>query len=218
MKEHPILFSTKMIQAILEGKKNQTRRVIKSPRNKEVYGFRINMNMDGSCKYPVAINEEERSLEGTINMKCPYGKIDDILWVRETWQHTKCLNLSPDDENYGYIYRASENGREFENNMEEWIWKPSIFMPKEACRIKLKIKNIRVERLQDISEDDSINEGIQKHEDAYRTNFRQPEAKSYLDGYTWTAQESYKTLWDKINGIGSWNKNPWVWVINFEKI
>src|SRR5690554_6919216 len=68
----------------------------------------------------------------------------DILWVRETWQHTKVLNLHPVDANYGYVYRADAQPWE---DIEGWKWKPSIFMPKEACRLWLKVTNVRVERL-----------------------------------------------------------------------
>lgn len=114
----------------------------------------------------------------------------DVLWVRETWQHTEVLNLRPTDENYGYVYRA--DGMEWED-LEGWRWKPSIHMPKEACRLFLKIKNVRSERLQSISEDDARAEGFD-------------------------SVDSFFALWQKLYGPESLAANPWVWVYEFEVI
>src|SRR5690606_25026856 len=85
-------------------------------------------------------------------------KIGDVLWVRETWQKTTFLHPLYDE--YGHIYKASENGRKWAESDEGWIWKPSIFMPKEACRLFLKVTNVRAERLQDITDADIVDEGI----------------------------------------------------------
>jgi len=165
MKEHPILFSTPMVQAILDGRKTMTRRVVK-PQPIVVCGrdgkaFQSEYCLDGFQK-------RETENGRNICVPCPYGKIGDVLWVRETWQETTWMHK--DDEFYGYIYKASENGKAWAENTEDWKWKPSIFMPKAACRIKLRITGIRVEQL------------------------------------------------NEINGNGSWEKNPWVWVIEFEVI
>lgn len=169
-KEHPILFSTPMVKAILEGRKTQTRRIVKEP-------FYSWIETATNPKWMEAILTQ-----------CPYGNVGDILWVRETWQYVDFAG-----EDNGYVYRATDPDWE---TMEEWRWKPSIFMPKEACRIKLRIESIRIELLQDITEEDSICEGV--------------EADTFLD---LTARENFCCLWNKING--NWDANPFVWVISF---
>lgn len=183
MKQRPILFSTPMVQAILEGRKTQTRRIVKpgiiilKDRDKQEV-FAMKRNKKGiACPY-----------------ECPYGQPGDYLWVRETWQHTKILNLHPTDENYGYIYKA--DGQPWED-YEGWVWKPSIFMPKAAARIWLKIVDVRIERLQDISESDAECEGVEEG------------VKSI---------PSFNSLWESIHGEESWNQNPHVWVIEFNPV
>jgi len=204
MKEKPILFSTNMVQAILRGEKTQTRRLCKFYKAYDIFH-------DG--KHEV---EAEQTFENI--MPCKY-KVGDILWVRETWQHTKCLNINFEDENYGYVYKA--DGQPWED-IEGWTWKPSIFMPKEACRIKLEITDIRIERLNDISREDAINEGIE-FQSFYIGNSGLPKPigyKIYGSKNSWDENPivSYWSLWDQINGKDSWNCNPWIWVIKFKKL
>ena len=139
-------------------------------------------------------------------------KIGNTLWVRETWQHTKCLNINSEDENYGFVYKADELG-EFEDIGIKW--KPSLFMPKEACRIFLKIKRISIERLNNISEKDAIKEGVIELEKNHSWVDYHDKTNDYGCG---SAKASYMTLWQKINGKKSWAQNPWVWVYSFEKI
>ena len=207
MKHIPILFSTPMVQAIIEGRKTQTRRVIK-PQHLPV---------------EVAPNEfiANRAL-------CPYGQVGDILWVRESWQHTRILNINPQDENYGYVYRASENGIDFQNNIEGWTWKPSLLMPKDACRLFLKITDVRVENLQSIGEKDAKAEGVDYSYDelegySYKNYAPKPNGNRKLNtrfsNLAWfnSPIDSFKSLWFSINGEQSWNENPWVWVITFER-
>lgn len=194
----PILFSTPMVQAILRGEKTQTRRIIK-------------INEGEKIEYD---NSEFRKCflivgNGYIKaLKCKY-KVGDILWVRETW-HPKRHSF-PIGLHFEYKATAKEDG-----NPTDEPWKPSIFMPKEACRIFLKLKSIRIERLNDISENDSLQEGIQpftKDNNLF---------KHGLDGWEWQsmtkyAKEAYKILWQKINGEKSWAENPFVWVYEFER-
>jgi len=169
----PILFSTPMVQAILDGTKTQTRRIVKEP--KGFIGKWLFQNVDYV----------------RTRVKCPYGKVGDVLWVRETFTNS---------EEYPFIfYKADADDVSIK-------WKPSIFMPKEACRLFLQVKNIRVERLQDISEQDAIAEGA-KHGRFY--------GLGQIGGST---REGFFELWETINKKGSVNKNPWVWVIEFEKI
>lgn len=192
MKEHPILFSTPMVQAILAGKKTQTRRVIKFPENPDW-----------------ALAWHRKSPSEKI-LFCPYGIEGDRLWVRETWAHYFHPHEQPNEPTF--VFKADyENGNGFVNSGSEIRWKPSIHMPRSASRITLEITNVRVERLQDISKEDAIEEGIRAEvtgDDLYE-NY----AKA---GYRWVdAITSYGSLWESINGPGSWEANLWVWVIEF---
>jgi len=199
-KERPILFSTPMVQAILDGRKTQTRRtrglnVINQNPNDWQFEW-----MGYACKLPWRFTQKssvnKKSLKDrTFNqeaIKCPYGQAEDILWVRETWNYDPHKNVT-------YVYK--EQG---ENQSEKW--KSPRFMPKEACRIKLEITGIRVERLHNISEEDACEEGTQNY---YGVNAP----------YS-TCKVRFSDLWDSINekrGYG-WDINPWVWVIEFEKL
>jgi len=131
MTEKPILFSTEMVQAILSGRKTQTRRVIKEPCD---YGC-----ITGDCDHDV-----QDQCDNAILNASPYGKPGGKLWVRETWR----------SDNTGYAYKASSYDKGF-------LWKPSIHMPRRAARIILEVTDVRVERLQDISGKDAAAEGIQ---------------------------------------------------------
>ena len=183
----PILFSTPMVQAILRGEKTQTRRLCK-------FGKAYDIFHDG--KHEV---EAEKTFENIL--PCKY-KIGDILWVRETWhpkRHSFPIGLP-----FEYKATAKEDG-----NPTDEPWKPSIFMPKEACRIFLKLKSIRIEKLNDISESDAICEGIEQKDGHYL---------DYISGnYCRKPKQSYQMLWAKINGKESWVKNPFVWVYEFER-
>jgi hypothetical protein len=189
----PILFSTPMVQAILRDEKTQTRRIMQ-----EQPPYQL-LSCGTSGRYWADNPEDLRAKY----FRCKY-EIGDILWVRETFQ------ILPPNM---VFYKADCYDRK---DIEYWKWKPSIFMPKEACRIFLKLTNIRVERLNDISENDSLMEGIRA--------FTKDNSlfKHGLDGWEWQsmpkyAKEAYRMLWDKINGKGSWNLNPFVWVYDFER-
>ena len=216
MKTHPILFSTEMVQAILAGKKTMTRRPIKGIINENPDDWQFEW-MDYSCKkewrftQKSTVNEESLKNRDFIQeaIRCPYGKValNDQLWVRETWQHTKCLNIHPsDEESYGYVYRA--NGDPWED-FEGWRWKPSIFMPREASRITLEVINVRVERLWDISEEDAKAEGVQ--EEPPFTPFNMKDKPSFKAGFF--------RVWENIHGQDSHcGAKNWVWVIEFKRI
>lgn len=224
MKERPILFSTPMVKAILEGRKTQTRRIIKCKKNiidKQI-GFTCftpddyfsvrGKHDDGKTTHVFARMFRGSWVE-TKHIKCPYGKIGDILWVRETFLET----YSIDDKTH-YEYKADYS----DIMANDVCWKPSIFMPRVASRIKLEITDLRVERLQNISEEDAIAEGIEYLDnqlvdgevDRCRIYFHYSDNELIL----LDAKSSYQTLWDSINGKDSWGKNPWVWVINFKKL
>lgn len=214
MKAHPILFSTPMVQALLEGRKSQTRRIMKiQPKHPELnFGW---ANMGERWHYP--------PVAPMIDIKCPYGQPGDALWVKETW--LKCSD--------GYVYRTNhygdtvlvaKNGNTFDKSVK---WKPSTYMPREAARIFLRVTDIRVERLQDITEEDVIAEGIDVFNNPcaafgshgkYYDYSQKHRTHTVADKLLNTAKESYKTLWESINGEGSWDANPWVWVIKFKRI
>jgi hypothetical protein len=203
VKERPILMSAPMVKALLDGRKTQTRRIIKPQPEVNEHG-----NLSGEWL--------NKPLDGLLLPKlkdivihCPYGERGDRLWVRET-----CV-IAPQDWNDGSFSNAidSENKRRLiqyiatdpsPDAADDYGLKktPSIFMPRWASRITLEITNIRVERLQDISDEDAISEGVD------RTN-------TSISGY---ASERYKRLWESINGKGSWDANPYVWRIEFRRM
>jgi len=214
MKFIPILFSTPMVQAIIEGRKTMTRRVIKP---QPILGEnRVWQGKGKSCSF--GFTTESATEMYKLNGSCPYGQIGDVLWVRETF-------LKHPIPNEGYKFKANYsieqlNTSIFKNKILKW--KPSLFMPKAACRIFLKITEIRVERLQDITNEDSLKEGIEIGETVKSplSDNNLQTYKNYLsDEFKWYAPKlSFNTLWQSINGKDSWEANPWVWVICFERI
>lgn len=207
MKEHPIIFNMPMIQAILKGRKTQTRRVIK-PQPGYPYWCGIGHGWDDGHGYEI---------------KCPYEP-GDILWVRETWADIHGTLEDKEGRTIKYIYKADDTGLSDPHSYSSWgiKWCPSIYMPREAARVFLKVTNIRVERLQDISEQDAISEGVltisntpeyQKAlEEAIKNNSKPPLGE--------VPTQRFRRLWDSINekrGYG-WDTNPYVWVVKFERV
>lgn len=204
--EKPILFSAPMVNAILEGRKTQTRRIIKH--HETIEEIRPVMRcIENEYDWGKYIITDALGEDFVFKPKYQAG---DTLWVRETFAHTSQLNLHPSDENCGYVYRA--DGQPWDE-YEGWKWKPSIFMPREASRIRLKVKDVRVERLQDISEEDAIAEGIVDTGFGYL-----PYMKKSNNKVEPTARDAFWSLWAGINGKESWDINPWVWVYNFERV
>lgn len=230
VKERPILFSTEMVRAILEGRKTVTRRVIKEswngcltnggphpcPNDPVVFYPGESFEVDGETvvvDYP-----EVRALFHCSTLdseaKCPFGKPGDHLWVRETftildyWGDSKAVYVMYEG---GATAVCTLTDREWDKFIK---WqdipdrKSSLFMFRSLSRLKLLIKSISVERLQDITEEDAIREGVYlKAED--------------INGgicYLETAVEAFRTLWQSINGADSWDANPWVWRIEFSRI
>jgi hypothetical protein len=197
MKEIPILFNTEMVKAILSGRKTQTRRIVKLPKDYDGNENTIYDNDPFGLKYTTK--------EGTVKRLRPPYRAGDILWVRETWIY----------DGVNYIYKADTEDMPFR-------WKPSIFMPKEACRIKLEVIGWEVERLTEISEEDAIAEGIERIGKTYKhynpkAYFTSKALKESIPTKT-TAKGSFKTLWESAYGYGSFDKNPFVWVIKFKKL
>lgn len=233
MKTKPILFSTEMVQAILEGRKTQTRREVNHGLGKTMQDddIKVSITDDGEMAHFKA----KGSGTSFMGLKSPYGKIGDILWVRETFSffmstvnpHAKSLfdekssfikvqykadNKISEEYKVNYADATKAFGEIIESELVKTKkYKPSIFMPKEACRLFLKVTNVRVERLLEISEEDARKEGVEH---------LVPRWKDYTNdkGYCYNAWSSFKTLWIKINGIESYTSNPWVWVIEFEQV
>ena len=200
MKERPILFSAPMVRAILAGQKTQTRRAAKPVRHPDL----------GNTYDPGALVLEYEP-QHVIDRACPYGQPGDRLWVRETWMDLSGTGIELiTGSRSRYAYRADTPAGSYgdETSKEYGLkWRPSIYMPRAASRIKLEVVHVRVERLQDISEADAIAEGA-------------PGGHGSIPGYLYAAtpHEHYRHIWESINGAGSWGKNPWVWVVEFKRI
>ncbi|WP_350648664.1 hypothetical protein [Pseudomonas sp. HY13-MNA-CIBAN-0226] len=199
IKERPILFSAPMVRAILEGQKTVTRREVKK---------RAALDCLAAGFEPAFL-----ALPGNADL-CPYGKPGDRLWVRETFNRT-----NPGGESGIYYYRADGKfpkcigGGRF-TSVESW--KPSIHMPRAASRILLEVAAVRVERLQDISEEQAIAEGCQALEGCKWHTFE--EAAAGVPMHDHTALDAFEALWEGINGEESWASNPWVWVVEFKQV
>lgn len=234
MKARPILFSGPMVRALLEGRKTQTRRVVKARRR------------DGSV-YPAM---HELVGEPEIVVCCPYGRPGDLLWVRETLRIFDNRNRPASVEYSAYCGKAGfvepidkarawgeavlekrmnrraraeyQDGRRNSNIQQV----SAIHMPRWASRLTLRITDVRVQRLRDICRDDAIAEGTDFHKCPTRQTQTSIDAQAaarsigmcahytaeidYVGGYQW--------LWESINGPGSWSANPWVWALTFDVI
>lgn len=211
MRERPILFSAPMVRAIIAGTKTQTRRMVKWPVLSKSDGAkqRIFGEADVADLNALLADRQRHPLRKV----CPYGQPGDRLWVRETWAQYP-VELNPEPCNAWY--RA--DGR-LPPKVTKWT--PSIHMPRWASRITLVVIGVRVERLQDISEEDAIAEGIERKDGVGgypMTGFR-----DYARDDAWfvnvqAAEKSFASLWHSINGAESWDANPWVWVVEFKRV
>ena len=184
MRERPILFSGEMVRAITDGKKSMTRRVVLLPNNA----------MDAAW----------------IMCHCPYGQPGDRLWVRETWKTCR-----PDS--FAVRFRSDNSTMIVPSHIPveygaPWSdgasWRPSIYMPRWASRLTLEVTAVRVEGLQDITNDDAMAEGVHAESGPVR-------------GVSSLAAAQFAVLWDSINGNRpgcAWADNPWVWVVSFKRV
>ncbi|USE78951.1 hypothetical protein NDR89_20150 [Cupriavidus gilardii] len=203
MKERPILFSGAMVRAIFDGRKTQTRRVAKE--------FAGRDDLD-------AILRRFPHQDG-----CPYGRPGDRLWVRETWQHEN-YPLGPYEPDCTVFYRADYLDDPLGPDLERSVdgirrrWNPSIHMPRTACRLVLEVTGVRVERLQDISYEDAIAEGMFDPGTIESTYPLTGETGEQLGRRLSHPQRSFAILWEELNGPGAWDANPWVWVVEFRRV
>ncbi|NHR06680.1 hypothetical protein HA052_15940 [Chromobacterium haemolyticum] len=224
MKERPMLYTGAMVRKVLADAKTQTRRIIKpqpdvtEERLRElgawIDGFTLSQQVDGAWQH------------GFIDTECPYGQPGDRLWVRETWgvishswdRHGNRVKWTPNrpataisempfGNGYysGHVIYAADGPNEWSDDDDgggepRSLWHPSIHMPRAACRLMLEITDVRVERLQDISEADAVAEG------------------GPVDHPNGTARGWFEQLWEKLYGAGSWDANPYVWRISFKKV
>lgn len=210
-KERPILFSGHMVRAILNGQKTVTRREIKPSMRSADSSFELHLQEDESWRPMHTFDESCLDAKGTEHpIVCPYGQPGDRLWVREAWLADAQLDsIAPRDLSQGepIMYPADGSVRQTGCAMiSQGRGRPSIHMPRWASRILLEITAVRVELLQDISEEQAEAEGV---------GFlrRAPDADETL-----TAAQLFECLWSSINGDESWNSNPWVWVVEFKRI
>lgn len=201
-KERPILFSGPMVRAIREGRNTQTRRIIKPQPAFEFHGVPF-LKVHGIGEKPNAI-------------KCPYGQPGDRLWVRETWglmcyhdptdwMRESIVGIPESELRERYLVEHAAN---WNLPSESAYWRPSIHMPRWASRIMLEIVSVRAERLRDISKEDAKAKGVIE---SYRPSI---DPMGLANNYT---VEFFK-LWESINGPGSWDLNPWVWVVEFKEV
>ncbi len=231
MKERPILFSGPMVRALLDGRKTQTRRVAKLPPRAYPYWNGLLseyrwVRETGSVREP----------EGDA-LPCPYGAPNDRLWVRETWGRTSNVNDEPDWPRRPYtvlngetvIYSADGPWQWCDGDgfrVERSMWKPSIHMPRLACRIVLEVVRVRIERVRAISYADAVSEGAvqlqppDKRDGMQYWGFEGVPSLDPVRRRTFpTPQMAYENLWDTLNaqrGQG-WRENPWVWAIDFKR-
>lgn len=226
--EHPVLFSGEMVRAILEGRKTQTRRVVKP---QPELNQRLGLLWKG---HYYGIRTDGLPYLKTFVQECPYGVPGDRLWVRETWARVS------DGEKYGVCYRV--DGEDQIDGEAGERWRPSIFMPRQASRITLEITGVRVQRVQEISEEDAIAEGIQifgatpvEILTGLMATMKPVTRRAFLASALAVAlglvdvlagrrkltnREAFAVLWDRINakrGYG-WRANPWAWAISFRRI
>lgn len=229
MKESPLLMIGPMVRATLAGYKTITRRTngLEYFSDNEPDNWRC-VRVAGGYVYFVYGNSPMERAE-----KCPYGQVGDRLWVRETWAPDP-----PADGTWAYTswagckdskladiperYRTPDHcmfAADYPHDAKRWLWKPSIHMPRWACRILLEVTGVRVERLQDISERDAVAEGV--------TAFYCGPARDGKNPTRWgvekpplleTPTDAFRFLWESIAGAGSWDANPWAWVIEFRRV
>ncbi|HCF8514850.1 TPA: hypothetical protein NIV60_003766 [Klebsiella pneumoniae] len=224
MTERGMIFNGEMVRALLDGRKTQTRRIVKG--TDSAVKFCKEWNINGEEVFVVLGEKDHTGMNPVLGaISCPFGAVGNRIWVRETFQGPlfnyeqmdEYLEDSSKFEKPEFCQYAADGGhrpeyQDADDNLRHG-WRPSIHMPRWASRILLEITDVRVERLNAINEHDAQAEGVAK----LRGGFW----KHYQPGWTQhqlSARGSFVTLWKSIYGDESWNSNPWVWVIKFNRI
>ncbi|PBP70580.1 hypothetical protein CCL15_13625 [Pseudomonas syringae] len=210
-KERPILFNGPMTHALLAGQKTVTRRLVETP---------------PLTPHTELAKGREAQTAGVHTSDCPYGQTGDQLWVRETW--IPCPDAGHESwSNHTFSYSAwVRRGKKIRDvpvglrkprhciyridvadDSHGFKWRPSIHMPRWACRILLEITDVRIERLQDITPEQAIAEGVLSCRDHLDP-----------DGIGYSEEELFSIMWVSLNGHENWNANPWVWVVEFKQV
>lgn len=209
MKEHPILFNGEMVRAILGGRKTQTRRVMKVQPSANFSPMNMALELDYSARWytPGVVDKDgylqpvKKQVFGVADedegYTCPFGALGDRLWVRETFGSCGVRTVYRADINDGAACQVRK-------------WIPSLHMPRETCRLVLVITNVRVERLNDISQEDAQAEGMELT--GWRPTYSDPDSGGEVE----TPYDNFAELWQSIYGAESWDANPWVWVVEFK--
>ena len=208
MRERPILMTPENAQKVFEGVKTQTRRLngLDEVNSSKLWGY---PQMQDSGIAVFLDSTQANPYNNALDVKCPYGLVGDRLWCRENgWERPyrteRMLREGADTWEPFYYDALLDIGEAEELKQLGFKRRPSIHMPRWACRTVVEVTEIRVERVQDISEEDAKAEGCEPH------------APSGRDGKVY--RRPFECLWESINGKYSWDSNPWVWVIEFKKI
>lgn len=237
MKERGMIFNGEMVRALLDGRKTQTRRIVKGTDG--AVKFCKEWNINGEEVFVVLGEKDHTGMNPVLGaISCPLGAVGDRIYVRETWailgnEDGCCIDweeklCKADERSAARIYRASCEQKpgnyglwsipddadwkpHTKDHQYEGAWRPSIHMPRWASRITLEITDVRVERLNSISQSDAIAEGAPP-------SHRSIDAVSQQFGYPDFSRSWFGQTWGHIYGDESWQANPWVWVIEFKRV
>ena len=216
-KERPIIFSAEMVRAILEGRKTQTRRVLEP--QPVLYNGKLDILDNG--RYVRVATKIVNDFPETKLISCPY-QVGDRLWVKETWWDDCALREKEGYKQDDYLYyRADGEAIEQFECAYGFKWRSPLFMPRWASRITLEITGLRVERLQDITQRDAVNEGVIFMGGMFDEADQAPWCPSLKDQEPMASpRDAYGRLWDSLNAKRgyAWESNPWVWVIEFKRL
>ncbi|ENK5064308.1 hypothetical protein AB3T43_003410 [Klebsiella variicola] len=240
MKERGMIFNAEMVRALLDGRKTQTRRIVKGTDG--AVKFCKEWDINGEEIFVVLGEKDRTGMNPVLGaISCPFGAVGDRIWVRETFQgplfdydlmDSYCKDPTPFEKPEFCVYKADGvPAPEFYDADDELhcCWRPSIHMPRWASRILLEITNVRVERLNAISEEDAQREGV--HNEVWDQTvvarnyavideffqFWSEDMPHYVE-MNQLYRSSFRSLWESIYGAENWQANPWVWVISFKRV
>ena len=205
MTERGMIFNAEMVRALLDGMKTQTRRIVKGTDG--AVKFCKEWDINGEEIFVVLGEKDRTGMNPVLGaISCPFGDVGDRIWVREAF----ASGLSTKST---LAYRATHKREDLEDGFYDTIkWTPSIHMPRWASRILLEITDVRVERLNSISQEDAQAESLELT--GWRPTYSDPDS----GGEVMTPYDNFAQLWESIYGEESWKANPWVWVIEFKRV